>query len=144
MPDGWALPVITEFNRGFFGTGKLVIQECVSCGGLQHPPEELCHQCRATKFRGREVTAQGTVYSFIVVHHPPAPALAGRVPYTVALVSLNEHPEIRIVGNVVDLSPHEVHIGLPVSVTFDEVDDPDGGTIFLPQWKAGDMPAPLT
>ncbi len=136
MPDGWVLPAVDELNEEYFGAARLVVQHCASCAAHQHPPEEICHRCRGSELGWREVAGRGTVYSFIVVHHAPSPALADRVPYAVVLVSLDEHPDVRIVGNVIDLPPAEVHIGLPVSVVFEEIDDPEGGTIHLPQWKA--------
>src|ERR1700733_3145987 len=101
MPEGWVLPKVDQFNQGFFSSGKLVLQECSTCGNVQHPPEEICYQCHGTDFRGREVNGHGTVYSYVVVHNPPAPALASRVPYGVVLVSLDELPEIRILGNLI-------------------------------------------
>ena len=47
---------------------------------------------------------------------------------TVGLIELEEGT--RIVGNVIDIDPAEVHVGLPVEVTF--VND---GTRTLPQWR---------
>lgn len=137
MPDDWPLPVIDQFNRPFFTTGRLVLQECASCGAVQHPPEEICQTCYAMEFRAREVDEHGTIFSFVVARHPSgSPVLSERVPYVIALVSLDERPEIRVLGNVVDVPPDEVRIGLPVKTVFEEAEDPDGGTILLPQWAA--------
>ena len=56
----------------------------------------------------------GTVSSYTVVHYAANRALADAVPYTVVLVSLDEAPHIRVVGN---LDGDDVHIGMPVVPT---------------------------
>lgn len=139
MSDDWVLPVIDRVNCDFFTAGRLVIQECTSCGTVQHPPGEICYQCHESDFRSRAVDGRGTVYSYTVVHHPLSPVLAKLVPYAVALVSLDEIPEIRILGNVIDVPASAVHIGLKVRVTFEEADDPDGGRLLQPQWRAAEV-----
>jgi hypothetical protein len=59
------------------------------------------------------------------------PAFADRVPYAVVLVELEEDPTLRLVGNVLDAEPHEVEIGSPVEVAFEELSE----EITLPQWR---------
>lgn len=139
MPDGWAIPEIDAFNGPFFTSGRVVIQECVSCGTMQHPPEEVCHRCLGMEFLGRETSGIGTIDSYIVVHHPVAPALASVVPYTVVLVGLKEFPDVRVIGNVVNRAPEQVAIGQTVRAVFEKI-DPGGGesAILLPQWEVTD------
>jgi uncharacterized OB-fold protein len=81
------------------------------------------------------VQPTGTVVSYTVVHHAVHPALRSTVPYNVAVVALDEHPDIRIVGNVIDAAAADLHVGLPVACTWAEVAVPDGDSIFLPQWR---------
>jgi uncharacterized OB-fold protein len=54
------------------------------------------------------------------------------VPYTVVLVSLDDAPQIRVVGNIPGT---DVHIGMPVVAEWDEHTADDGTTILLPQWR---------
>jgi len=61
----------------------------------------------------------GEVHSYTVVHHPSAPALRDAVPYGIVLVEMDEGP--RIISNMVDVPPQELHIGMRVRVTFREV-----------------------
>ncbi len=44
--------------------------------------------------------AAGTVHSYTVVHYAANRALADAVPYTVVLVSLDDAPHLRVVGNI--------------------------------------------
>jgi uncharacterized OB-fold protein len=137
MPERWTLPGLDDFNRPFFTTGRLALQECAACTTVQHPPEEVCHACQGTDFGVREVAGRGIVYSFVIVHHAANPSLTDRVPYAVILVSLEELPEVRIVGNLLDVAPDRVAIGLPVTAVWETI-EADGETIQLPQWRLAD------
>jgi uncharacterized OB-fold protein len=66
------------------------------------------------------ISGQGTIYSWIVVHHPVDKRLAGEVPFTVALVELEEGP--RMVGRLVGCDRDEMEAGMRVTVQYDEVD----------------------
>lgn len=136
MPDEWPLPAVNKYNHDFFTSGKVVIQQCASCQTLQHPPEDCCYNCRSFEFTSLETDGNGTIYSYEVVHNPPAPSLKDRVPYAVVLVSLDQHPEIRLLGNVLNAPHTEVAIGKKVRATFEEIEDEElGETLKLLQWE---------
>jgi uncharacterized OB-fold protein len=132
LPQDWALPALTPFNEAWFTSGALVVQRCTSCATLQHPPEEICHACGGMDFDGATLAPTGTVYSYTIVHYAANQALAESVPYTVVLVSLDEAPQIRVVGNVPGTA---VHIGMSVVAEWDEHSADDGTQILLPQWR---------
>ncbi len=132
LPEDWALPALTPFNEAWFTSGALVVQRCTSCGTLQHPPEEICHVCGAMSFDGATLSPTGTVYSYTVAHYAANKALADSVPYTVVLVSLDEAPQIRVIGNIPGT---DVHIGMAVVADWDEHTADDGTKILLPQWR---------
>jgi uncharacterized OB-fold protein len=73
----------------------------------------------------------GTVHSYTVVHYAANPALAEAVPYTVVLVSLDDAPEIRVVGNI----DGDCRIGMAVVPYWQERTADDGTVIRLPQWR---------
>ena len=131
LPAGWAVPAVGPFDREWFTSGTLAVQECASCSTLQHPPEEICHACGSLELGTRPLTGRGTVHSFTVVHYAASPALADTVPYTVVLVSLDDAPQLRVVGNLLD---GEASIGLPVRAVWEERTADDGSTVLLPQW----------
>jgi uncharacterized OB-fold protein len=82
-------------------------------------------------FDTQTLAPTGTVYSYTVAHYAANSALAASLPYTVVLVSLDDAPHIRIVGN---LDAAHVAIGMPVVATWDERTAEDGTVILLPQW----------
>jgi uncharacterized OB-fold protein len=135
LPEDWALPLVDDVNRAWFTARELVLQRCAACGRVQHPPEEVCRACGSMAFAATVVAPAGTVYSYTVVHHAVNAALEAAVPYVVVLVSLDERPEVRVVGNLLDVEPDEVAIGLPVEAVWQERHGEDGDTVWLPQWR---------
>ncbi|MEU7557287.1 bifunctional MaoC family dehydratase N-terminal/OB-fold nucleic acid binding domain-containing protein [Streptomyces eurythermus] len=115
-------PVINRDNAGFWqgvAERRLLIQRCTACGTLRHPWLPGCNACGGLGWDTVEASGEGTVYSYVVVHHPPAPGFDP--PYAVALVELAEG--VRMVGNVVGVPYDEVRIGLPVRAGFRRVDE---------------------
>jgi uncharacterized protein len=140
LPQEWIVPAITPENRAFFTSGELRLQRCASCGVVQHPPGEVCHACQGMDFDYIAARPQGVVETFTIVHHAVHPMLKQNVPYNVAVISLRDYPHVRIVGNVIDVAPEQMRIGLPVTCTWAEVrrEGSDAGqvTIYIPQWSA--------
>jgi len=133
LPQDWGLPELTDLNRAWFTSGSLAIQRCASCSTLQHPPEEVCHACGAMAFDVEVLAPRGTVHSYTVVHYAANPALAEAVPYTVVLVSLDDAPHLRVVGDVEgDVT---VEIGMPVVPYWDDRTSSEGELIRLPRWR---------
>ena len=123
-------PVVSRDTAFFWdGTaaGELRIQRCGGCGALRHPPGPMCPGCGAAKPEYILAAGTGEVYSYVVQHHPPVPGKS--LPIVVALVRLTEG--VRIVGELLRVSPERVRIGLPVRVEFVHVDD----TLTLPAWR---------
>ncbi|WP_019201931.1 bifunctional MaoC family dehydratase N-terminal/OB-fold nucleic acid binding domain-containing protein [Tsukamurella sp. 1534] len=69
----------------------------------------------------------GTVFSFVVHHHPKVPGK--RLPFVVTLVELDEG--VRVLGELIDVDPADVTIGMPVRAVFLRVDD----DLTLPAWE---------
>lgn len=123
-------PSLNHDNRFWFEAAaehRLVIQRCASCGELRHPPGPACPHCGSFEWDTVESAGRGTVYSFVITHHPQVPAFD--YPLPIGLIELDEG--IRLVSNVIDVEPDEVHIGMRVEVTFVDVDD----ELTLPQFR---------
>jgi uncharacterized OB-fold protein len=79
----------------------------------------MCPQCQSLEWDTVEASGRGTVYSYVINHHPQVPAF--EYPLVIALVELEEGT--RLVSNVVDVDPADVHVGMPLEVVFEAVDD---------------------
>ncbi|MDH4144320.1 MAG: OB-fold domain-containing protein [Acidimicrobiia bacterium] len=134
MPQDWSLPAVTPVSSAWFTSATLALQHCAACGVRQHPPEEICHSCGGMDFDYRAVAPTGTVYSYTVAHYAVNRALADHVPYAVVLVSLDDAPEVRVIGNIVGIDPAEVHIGMAVRALW-ERHEVDGDVVELPLWE---------
>jgi uncharacterized OB-fold protein len=131
LPADWGVPELDTTNRAWFTSGALAVQQCATCGVLQHPPEEVCHQCGGTSFDVNVLAPRGRVHSYTVVHYAANRALVDAVPYTVVLVSLDDAPHLRVVGNI----EGDVEIGMPVVPYWEERTAEDGTVVLLPQWR---------
>ena len=144
MPDQWTLPELSPENAQFFTTGEIRLQNCTTCGHVQHPPVPVCGSCQSTDFEYRPGSRTGIIESFTVVHHPVHPMLTDRVPYNVIVVALDEPVGVRIVGNLLVPDGQPIGIGLRVSATWAEIgsNEPDregsGRRLLLPQWEVFD------
>jgi uncharacterized OB-fold protein/acyl dehydratase len=126
-------PVISQDTAFFWeGTsaGELRIQHCPSCGRLRHPPGPMCPSCGADKQDWVVATGRGTVFSYVVHHHPKVPGK--QLPFVVALVELEEG--VRMLGELIDADPATVTVDLPVELALTKIDD----GLTLPLWR----PAP--
>ena len=107
-------------DTAFFWDGlkehRLLIQRCVSCGLLRHPPRPMCPACNSLDWETVESSGRGTVHSFVMPQHPKFPFMD--YPYIVALVDLAEG--VRIISNLIDIDPDDARIDMPVEVCFTE------------------------
>ncbi|MEV5280734.1 bifunctional MaoC family dehydratase N-terminal/OB-fold nucleic acid binding domain-containing protein [Streptomyces sp. NPDC051994] len=115
-------PVVNRDNAGFWAGvagHRLLIQRCGHCAELRFPWLPGCNACGSAQWDTVEASGSGTVFSYVVMHHPPFPAFDP--PYAVGLIELAEG--VRIISNVVGVAPDEVRIGMPVRLEFQRVDD---------------------
>jgi len=89
-------PLIDADSAGFWQAtreGRIALCRCTGCTTRLARPLERCHRCAApTSFEA--VAGTGSIYSYIVVHHPGVPAFAHLVPYVIALVEFDEGPRL--------------------------------------------------
>ncbi|MGW7050125.1 bifunctional MaoC family dehydratase N-terminal/OB-fold nucleic acid binding domain-containing protein [Streptomyces sp. NPDC054887] len=123
-------PVVNRDNAGFWdgvARHRLLIQRCGGCGALRFPWLPGCGGCGGQEWDTVEASGEGTVFSYVVMHHPAFPAFDP--PYAVGLIELAEG--VRMVSNVVGVPHGEVRIGMPVRVEFARVD----GDLVLPVFR---------
>ncbi|MGW0698065.1 bifunctional MaoC family dehydratase N-terminal/OB-fold nucleic acid binding domain-containing protein [Streptomyces sp. NPDC002867] len=115
-------PVVNRDNEGFWqgvAAHRLLIQRCGGCGRLRLPWLPGCAACGSPDWDTVAASGAGTIFSYVVMHHPPFPAFDP--PYAVGLIELAEG--VRFVSNVVGVPYDKVRIGMPVELEFLRVDD---------------------
>jgi uncharacterized OB-fold protein len=118
------IPTIIPEMRPFFEAAKrheLVVQRCSGCGTHRFPAREICSNCLSRKAQWVKVSGRGEIFSFNVMHQVYHPGFAAEVPYAVVVVKLAEGA--KITSNLVGVRPHEIRIGMPVVVVFDDITD---------------------
>jgi uncharacterized OB-fold protein len=129
------LPKVEDSNRFFWTSGadgRLRFLRCQDCGYFIHPPVPICPRCHSKRLEPEAVSGRATVVTYSINHQPwmPGPEL----PYVVAIVEIEEVPEVRLTTNIVNCAPDDVQSGLPVQVVFERhADEPDD--VYLPLFE---------
>ncbi len=108
---------------------KLLIQSCLECGARQYIPQPYCRSCLSENIEWTEASGRGKIYSYTVIYRPPSLIFQEDVPYTVALVELDEG--VRMMSNIIEVKPEDVRAGMAVEVVFDDITS----TISLPKFR---------
>ena len=118
------LPAIDVDSRPYWTSGKdgvLAIFRCAACAYYVHPPVPFCPRCESRDVAPQAVSGKGTVFSFSVNHKQWVPGLA--VPYVLALVTIAEQDDVRLVTNIVGCAPEDVTFGMAVEALFEQAED---------------------
>ncbi|HLB71587.1 MAG TPA: Zn-ribbon domain-containing OB-fold protein [Candidatus Methanoperedens sp.] len=106
---------VPRFWRRLKNVYNLIGTQCENCGMYYYPPRSLCPKCRRSsliipfKFKG-----EGEVLTYTIVHSATKD-FEKHVPYILAIIKLNEGPNLT---SQVICSPEEIHIGMKVKSVF--------------------------
>jgi uncharacterized OB-fold protein len=76
-----------------------------------------------------KLSGKGKVFSYIVFRIPYHESYKDDIPYTVAIIHLDEGP--RMESNLIVQDPEDIRIDMPVEVFFDDVTD----DVSLPKFR---------
>jgi len=125
------VPAVNADSREYWEgacEGKLKLRRCRDCSKLHFMPRFLCPFCWSEDLEWIDSAGRGTVHSFTIIRRAPLAEFAGRAPYVVALIDLEEGP--RMMANILGNGALETRIGDPVRVTFEE----QRGDMTVPQF----------
>ena len=123
-------PELAPFWEGC-RVGELRIPRCDACGKLVWYPRLTCPACGRENMTWAKVSGRGRLYTWVRVSRSFLPGFEKRVPYTTALVELEEDPSVRLVTLLDDPSAAPLRIGLPLEVYFEAVD----AELVLPRFR---------
>jgi uncharacterized OB-fold protein len=109
--------------------GTLQLQHCLDCGRWTWPPRPICSGCHGERLEWKPVKGTGEVYSWVVVHRAITPALSALVPYTTALIRIDEQNDILIPGRLI--SDADAHRGMRVRAALERVTDDVGDLMWV-------------
>jgi uncharacterized OB-fold protein len=115
------VPVLDALNAGFWTAGRekeLRLRRCQNCRYWVHPPRPLCPRCHQRDVLWEATSGKATLFTFTLNHKAWNPAVP--VPYVIGMVELPEQAGLRLTSNIVNCSVDEVHIGMPLCVTFEQ------------------------
>lgn len=115
------LPRVSRFTRPYWDAareGKFLLQHCRRCQRAIYYPRAWCPHCWSMDLDWAPASGRGEVITYTVVHQPPSPAFAADVPYVLAVVRLEEGPQM--MANLLGIEPGKVRVGMPVRVIFEE------------------------
>ena len=134
------LPRLTQENRFFWTSGadgRLRFLRCQTCRDYVHPPTPICPHCLTKTLAPEPLSGRATVASYTINVQPWIPGFDP--PYVIAIVEMEEEPAVRLTTNIVGCAPDDVHIAMPVQVTFEQYDD-----VWLPLFQPAQPVQPVS
>jgi uncharacterized protein len=132
-PDSYdkPVPIPDDDSRPFFDgarRGQLMLQRCRSCGAWMWPVKPRCIACFAGTLEWAAASGRATLYTYTLIHQP-FPGFADELPFNLAVVDLAEGVRMRV--NIVGCPNEDIHIGMALQVTFDDIT----GEVTLPRFR---------
>jgi uncharacterized OB-fold protein len=130
-PTTRMLPEVTAETEAYWtggAEGELRVYRCQVCRGWIHPPPRACWRGRSRDVAPEVASGRGRVAAYTINQHPWLEGFPP--PYVIAIVEMEESPDVRFTTNIVDCEIEDVEVGLPVEVVFEHRDD-----VWIPLFK---------
>lgn len=114
------LPHPTEISRPYWDGLKehrVRLQQCEACAAWVFFARAHCPACGARRLAWRDVSGEGTLYTYTVARVPTLPEFTDEMPQLLAVVRLDEGPHVNT--TLVGVAPEDVKIGARVRPVFD-------------------------
>ena len=108
---------------------RLLLQFCPACANHIFYPRRYCPFCDSDQLEWRESAGTGKIYAYTIVRSNAPSAFIADIPYVIAVVRLDEGPQM--MSNIVGCDPDDVRSEMAVEVVFDKLSD----TLTLPKFK---------
>ncbi|TAK99497.1 MAG: hypothetical protein EPO08_16230 [Rhodospirillaceae bacterium] len=98
--------------------GHLAINRCGDCGYWVYPHRPMCPECLSWNVTPTEVSGQGRVFMFTLIHQLRDPHSNIMEPVVVAAIELVEQAGLRYLSRIVNCPLEEITLDMPVSLTW--------------------------
>ena len=109
--------------------GKFLLHRCNHCNSYYWPASR-CVEHGDRDMAWVDVSGNGTIYTYTVLHHALTPSMRDKVPFAVAVIQLDEGPFYH--SNIVDCGFDDVAVGMRVSVAMTEHENGLSIPVFKP------------
>jgi len=128
-------PIADALSKPFWDAcneRRLIVQTCAKCERMQYPPEKTCLACGSSEHLvWREARGRGRIHGYCVMYDSRVRLLQERQPFNIAVIELEENPEIKFFSHLPGTPPDEVPVGASVSVEFEETATGQ----LVPEWR---------
>ena len=128
-------PVPDEVSKPFWDAcnqNKLIVQHCEACDRMQFPPELKCVECGSSVMGWKEVSGMGKILVYCVMHDSRIRLLQADQPFNIAVIELQDDPDIKMFSHLPGIGADEVVIGSTVRVEFQ---DTEATGQKVPEWR---------
>ena len=118
------VPVPDELSAPYWAAAaqhQLKLPRCSQCGVFSMPPDITCPSCHTLEpnYTYEKVSGRGRVRTWTVVRRS---FLSGfDLPFMVVDVQLDDQPEVRLIGQLLDGADTPIKLGDAVDVAFDDI-----------------------
>ena len=109
------------------GRHELMLPKCLTCGVLHRFPMTTCPLCSSPDLELVKCSGRGKVYSY-VVRYDAAMGFQMGAPNVIAVIELEEGPNILSEIAGVDVEAGSIRVDMPVAITYEDISN--GITLF--------------
>ncbi len=116
------LPLATATSKPFWDAltrHQVQIQQCTACDAWIYYPRAFCPECLSPELEWKQISGEGTLYSFTIARRPTAPFWADEVPQLIAVVELDEGP--RLTSTLCNIEEADIRVGMRLRPVFDDI-----------------------
>lgn len=103
------------------------VPQCDDCGAWNWVPYPACRSCLSENLSWKQLSGLGSLFSYTIIHRGVGD-FQKDVPYVTGLVQM-ETPggsrDVIVLGNVVDIPHDKIEIGMPLKMTFKDIEGED-------------------
>ena len=119
------VPVPDEVSKPFWDAcnqRRLIVQNCTACNRMQYPPRKTCSKCGSDQhLEWRQVSGRGKIQGYCVQYDSRIRVLQADQPFNIAVIELEEDPEINMLSHLPGTPVDKVPVGASVQVEFQQV-----------------------
>jgi len=126
MTSARPVPVPDDASKPYWDAAAehvLTAARCSRCAAFSLPPDVVCARCGATDpaWVFEALSGGGTVRSWTVARQSFLPGFEDDLPFVLVDIELDDQPDLRLIGRLMDGPDAALQVGDRVHVTFEDL-----------------------